>query len=65
MKSFLFILFAIVIQAKLEQKSLVNFIESKDEIMESAAPKNKKSLEEQVYDTWGSEALDHLSSWSI
>jgi hypothetical protein len=62
MKSFLFILFAIVIQAKLEQKSLVNFVESRDEIMNSAVPKNKKSLEEQVYDTWGSKALDHLSS---
>ena len=62
MKSFLFILFAIVIQAKLEQKSLVNFVESRDEIMNSAVPKNKKSLEEQVYDTWGSESIDHLSS---
>lgn len=62
MKSFLFILYAIVIEAKLEHKSLVNFIESNDEIVESTAPKNKKSLEEQVYDTWGSEALDHLSS---
>ena len=30
--------------------------------MESASPKNKKNLEEQVYDTWGSEALDHLNS---
>ena len=62
MRSFLFILFTNLIQAKLEQKSLVGFIENRDEIMESSVPKNKKSLEEQVYETWGSEALDHLSS---
>ena len=62
MRSFLFILFTNLIQAKLEQKSLVGFTENRDEIMESSVPKNKKSLEEQVYETWGSEALDHLSS---
>ena len=62
MKSFLFILFANVIQAKLEQKSLLSFIENRDEIMESSVPKNKKSLEEQVYDTWGQDSLDHLTS---
>ena len=58
MKSFLFLLFAFVIQAKLIQKSLLGFIENKNEILSSP----KKSLEEQVYDTWGSESLGHLSS---
>ena len=61
MKSFLFILFAIVIEAKLIQKSLISFIDNKNDILDSP----KKSLEEQVYETWGSESLDHLSTWTI
>jgi hypothetical protein len=61
MRLFLLIFFTLVL-AKLEHKNLVQFIENRSEIMESAQPRKKKSLEEQIYEAWGPEAVEKLSS---